>query len=123
MAVLRHADSAVVREMTVQVVAQAITAHPRGMGSGAAPASGATVPGALQVKTRHRSLQSCSPGWGPVTCVPSLVLLAHCPTGMLKSTWLQDAAYNVSPNPMWFSRGSQPWQLLPLFPSVLQIAS
>ena len=38
MAVLRHADSAVVREMTVQVIAQAISAHPRGLGSGAVPA-------------------------------------------------------------------------------------
>ncbi|KAK9904753.1 hypothetical protein WJX75_001787 [Coccomyxa subellipsoidea] len=32
-AVLRHADSAVVREMTVQVIAQAISAHPEGLGS------------------------------------------------------------------------------------------
>lgn len=34
-AVLRHADSAVVREMTVQVIAQAISTHPQGLGSGA----------------------------------------------------------------------------------------
>lgn len=33
-AVLRGADSAAVREMTVQVVAQAVAAHPRGLGSG-----------------------------------------------------------------------------------------
>ncbi|BDA49435.1 probable Brefeldin A-inhibited guanine nucleotide-exchange protein [Coccomyxa sp. Obi] len=32
-AVLRHAESAVVREMTVQVIAQAITTHPQGLGS------------------------------------------------------------------------------------------
>ena len=36
-AVLRGADSAAVREMTVQVVAQAVAAHPRGLGSGARP--------------------------------------------------------------------------------------
>jgi hypothetical protein len=35
-AVLKHADSAVVREMTVQVIAQAINTHPKGLGSGEA---------------------------------------------------------------------------------------
>ena len=34
MAVLRHAESALVREMTVQVVAQAVTANPKSLGSG-----------------------------------------------------------------------------------------
>ena len=34
-AVLKHCDSAAVREQTVQCIAQAITAHPRGLGSGA----------------------------------------------------------------------------------------
>jgi len=33
-AVLKHCDSAAVREQTVQCIAQAITAHPRGLGSG-----------------------------------------------------------------------------------------
>ena len=33
-AVLKHCDSAAVREQTVQCIAQAITAHPRGVGSG-----------------------------------------------------------------------------------------
>ena len=36
-AVLKHCDSAAVREQTVQCIAQAITAHPRGLGSGAVP--------------------------------------------------------------------------------------
>jgi hypothetical protein len=34
-AVLRHAESALVREMTVQVVGQAVTANPKSLGSGA----------------------------------------------------------------------------------------
>ena len=34
-AVLRHAESALVREMTVQVVAQAVTTNPKSLGSGA----------------------------------------------------------------------------------------
>lgn len=33
-AVLKHCDSAAVREQTVQCIAEAITAHPRGLGSG-----------------------------------------------------------------------------------------
>lgn len=33
-AVLKHCDSAAVREQTVQCIAQAITAHPKGLGSG-----------------------------------------------------------------------------------------
>lgn len=33
-AVLKHCDSAAVREQTVHCIAQAITAHPRGLGSG-----------------------------------------------------------------------------------------
>ena len=33
-AVLRHADNALVREMTVQVVSQAVTTNPKGLGSG-----------------------------------------------------------------------------------------
>ena len=34
-AVLRHADNALVREMTVQVVSQAVATNPQGLGSGA----------------------------------------------------------------------------------------
>ena len=34
-AVLRHAENALVREMTVQVVSQAIATNPKGLGSGA----------------------------------------------------------------------------------------
>ena len=34
MAVLRHADNALVREMTVQVVSQAVATNPTGLGSG-----------------------------------------------------------------------------------------
>ena len=34
-AVLRHAENALVREMTVQVVSQAIATNPNGLGSGA----------------------------------------------------------------------------------------
>ena len=33
-AVLRHAENALVREMTVQVMSQAITTNPKGLGSG-----------------------------------------------------------------------------------------
>ena len=33
-AVLRHADNALVREMTVQVVSQAVATNPKGLGSG-----------------------------------------------------------------------------------------
>ncbi len=36
-AVLRHAENALVREMTVQVVSQAIATNPKGLGSGALP--------------------------------------------------------------------------------------
>ena len=38
-AVLKHCDSAVVREQVVQSIAQTITAHPRGLGTGPLPAS------------------------------------------------------------------------------------
>ena len=34
MAVLRHAENALVREMTVQVMSQAISTNPKGLGSG-----------------------------------------------------------------------------------------
>ncbi len=36
-AVLRHAENAMVREMTVQVISQAIATNPKGLGSGAVP--------------------------------------------------------------------------------------
>ena len=42
-AVLRHAENALVREMTVQVVSQAIATNPKGLGSGALPFTG-TLP-------------------------------------------------------------------------------
>ena len=34
MAVLRHAENALVREMTVQVMSQAVSTNPKGLGSG-----------------------------------------------------------------------------------------
>lgn len=55
-AILRHSDSPAVRELAAACVVQAITAHPRGLGSGwrsvieaLTVAAGDSAPGALRI--------------------------------------------------------------------------